>query len=329
MSSDISTPATAAVAAPAARAHGGTVETLVTLVRRELWEHRALWLAPLATAAVLVVFALFAHGHVRHVVVDGEAYEGFTGQQALALSTLIQAVVWIALNLVMAFVVSFYFVDCLYAERKDRSIYFWKSMPVSDGLTVASKLLVGMVVVPLAVWLLAAACHILISVVFAGHAVLGQLPHGVLAWDTLTWLRVEFLLLLGLLLGVLWNAPLAAYLMLVSVLARRNPLMWALVPVLVAILEAVVFHSSFLWQFIIYRMGGIWDVLARHGNIAFIGHDDPGGGHSHFNMQPLDVLLHQLNFGGAFTNLDLWLGVAVAAGLVYAATRFRRFRDDA
>jgi hypothetical protein len=38
--------------------------------------------------------------------------------------------------------------------------------------------------------------------------------------------------------------------------------------------------------------------------------------------------LSQLDVRGAFTNIDLWLGLLVTAGLVFATIRFRRYRDD-
>jgi ABC-2 type transport system permease protein len=329
MSSNLGTQAAAPAlaAAPQAGSQGRLYETLVTLVRREFWEHRALWLAPALTAAVLVVLSIVAvQGHGHHIRIDGnEVGDVLTRQQSLAISTLVQAVIWVVLSLVAVWVVTFYFVDCLYAERRDRSIYFWKSLPVSDGITVGSKLLVGILLVPLGVLLLAAVTHIVVTLVFAAHAALGQVPRELIAWSTLTWLRVEWLLLLGVVLGALWYAPIAGYLMLVSVLARRNPLMWAMVPLLLSLLEFVVFRTTYVSQFITYRTGGIWDVLANHGNLPFI-HQHSGNG---MNLQPLDTLLGQLNFRAAFSFPDLWLGVVVAAALIYAATRVRRFRDDA
>jgi ABC-2 type transport system permease protein len=331
MSANMTTPVgTASLAAPASdAARSGLQQTLVTLVRREFWEHRALWIAPLATAVLLVVFALFAHGHT-HIVVNGGDVgdQPFSARQALAFSTIAQAVVWIALNVVMVFVLSFYLVDCLYAERRDRSIYFWKSLPVSDGLTVASKLLVAMVVVPLGVWALAAVTHVAISMVFAAHSAFGQLPQHLVAWNTLTWLRVEFLLLIGVILGALWYAPITGFFLLVSVLARRNAVMWALgIPVLVPLLERIVFGSHYIFTFILYRSAGIWDILANHGDLKFIS-DRAAEGNSHFNMPPLDALLGELHFRAAFLAPDLWLGLIAAAAMIYAATRIRRYRDD-
>jgi ABC-2 type transport system permease protein len=64
---------------------------------------------------------------------------------------------WVAVLYVAAAIVgAFIALDCLYAERKDRSILFWKSLPVSDGLTVLSKFLVIVAVAPLGIFLLAA-----------------------------------------------------------------------------------------------------------------------------------------------------------------------------
>jgi ABC-2 type transport system permease protein len=329
MSTNMTTPAgTAGMALPASSvARGGLQQTLVTLVRREFWEHRYLWIAPLATAALLVVCAVFAHGHVQLNGGDvGDA--AFSAQQKLAISTIAQAVVFMALNLVVVLFVSFYAVDCLYAERRDRSIYFWKSLPVSDGLTVASKLLVAMLVVPLGVWALAAVTHIAISIVFAAHSALGQLPAHAVAWNTLTWLRVEFLLLIGLVLGVLWNAPITGYYLLVSVLARRNAVMWAIgIPPLALALEFIVFHTHYLYTFIGYRLSGIWDILANHGDLNFIT-GQAANSDSHFNVPPIDALLGQLHFRAAFLAPDLWLGLIAAAAMIYAATRIRRYRDD-
>src|SRR5206468_10746510 len=43
----------------------------------------------------------------------------------------------------------FYCLDALYGERRDRSILFWKSLPVSDVMAVLSKLAIPIVILPL------------------------------------------------------------------------------------------------------------------------------------------------------------------------------------
>src|ERR1700716_3718864 len=129
--------------------------------------------------------------------------------------------------LVMVIVVSFYLLDCLFSERKDRSILFWKSLPVSDAATVISKLLVAVVVVPLGVYLIAMVTDILFQAIWAARVASGSLPDIAVGWDTVAWLKVQGLMLYGLVVSMLWYAPLAASLLLVSAWARKNVFLWA------------------------------------------------------------------------------------------------------
>ncbi|HET7755900.1 MAG TPA: hypothetical protein VI195_03070 [Steroidobacteraceae bacterium] len=305
-------------AAPASLAPAGV---LLMLVRRELWENRALWIAPLAVAAVLALGALF--GHVGWDVDRERNMHGLDGvlgpAQQMALATIVQWGLSVPLYLVMVCCVAYYLTDCLYAERKDRSILFWKSLPVSDGYTVLSKLLVAVVVVPVAVFVLALVFHLLFSVIVALRVALGSVPH-VLTWDTREWLRTEAAMLSTLVLAMLWYAPAAAYLLLVSAWARRSPLLWASLPLLLApLLERIALGTHYIGGFIRYRTFGIWGTLAlSHGHI--VGHFD--------DLRPVGTLLDTLHWGAAFTDADLWLGVLAAAALAYAATRIRRYRDD-
>jgi ABC-2 type transport system permease protein len=296
----------------------GTGRTLLMLVRREFWEHRALWMAPLGVAVLLALCAIPARVNVHLGDPDGGLSRYFD-QQRVALFTIVQWGLSVPLYAVMIILVSFYLLDCLYAERKDRSILFWKSMPVSDGFTVASKLLVALVIVPLGVFALALAAHLLFSGIWAARVALGNAPP-VMSWDTLAWAKLEIAMLLGLVLAVLWYAPLAAYLLLVSAWARRNAFLWAaLPPVLAPLLERLAFGTRFVGHLINYRFGGIWHTLAL-GHERILTHD--------VRLHSLGALLGELNFRGAFTDIDLWLGLAVTAALVFAAARIRRYRDD-
>ena len=218
------------------------------------------------------------------------------------------------LYLIMLLVLSFYLLDCLYAERKDRSILFWKSLPVSDGLTVLSKFLLAVVVVPLGVLVLAAACHVLLFLVWQLGVATGRLPD-VLTWKTLLWFKVEGVMLASLLLGALWYAPMAATFMLVSAWARRSPIMWVTLAPIVAMVVEWKFGTHYVAHFY-YRSFGIWEVL--------------GMGHSESldHGATLEAALGELNFAAAFTNLNLWLGVLATAALLYATVRVRRYRDD-
>lgn len=314
-SSDFTVPASAGGSPPPPPA-APLSRMLTTLVRREFWEHRALWLCPLVVAGLLVLTAVLVHARLD---ADALAQLGpFASQQTVALFTIAQWALSMPLALAASIVLCFYALDCLYAERKDRSILFWKSLPVSDGLTVVSKALVAIVVVPLGVYALAVVTGLAFSALFAVRAALGFAPH-VMSWDALEWLRAEFALLLMTILGLLWTAPITGYLILVSALSRRNPMVWAFLPPLVgALLERIVFGTHYLWGFLAYRGLGIWHILnVEHSDIV-----------THHGLRPFGTLLDVLNWRAAFGSVDLWLGVAATVAMLYAATRIRRYRDD-
>jgi len=303
--------ASTAAAPPAATGLG---VTLLTLVRRELWEHRALWIAPLCLTALLAVVATIGQIHIDLHDVARIGSE----QQKVALFTIIQWVLAMPLYVLAIFLGGFYLLDCLYAERKDRSILFWKSLPVSDGLTVASKLLVALVVLPFGVFALALVAHLLFTAILGVRVALGNLP-AVFTWNTYEWLRTELVMLLATVLAVLWYAPIAAYMLLVSAWARRSPIAWATLPVVLGpLLEWVAFGTRYLMSFFHYRTNGIWEIL--------------GVAHAHIitkdALHPIGTALEVLNFRGAFATVDLWLGVAVAVAMAFAATRIRRYRDE-
>jgi ABC-2 type transport system permease protein len=296
----------------ATRRRGGV---LLTLVRREFWEHRALWLAPLVVAALLALCATIGRVHID---LD-DAPHFASGSQQVALFSIIQFVLAMPLYIVIIFVGSFYLLDCLYAERKDRSILFWKSLPVSDGLTVCAKLLVGLVIVPFGVFALALVAHLVFTAILGARVALGSLPP-VITWNSYEWLRTEAVMLLATLFAVLWYAPIAGYLLLVSAGVRRAPILWATLPfVLAPVLEWVAFGTRYLLGFINYRVNGIWGILGV-GHLNIIS--------KHRQHHPVGTALEVLDFRGALTALDLWLGLAVTAALVYAAVRIRRYRDD-
>lgn len=282
--------------------------TLLTLLRREFWEHRYLWRVPLVFVGLLLLLAAFVHADADEMPYRVQA----------VLSTLLQFLLATVLFLIVVAVLAYYTLDCLHAERKDRSILFWKSLPVSDGLTVASKFLVALLVVPLGALALALLGHLLFSAILAVRAAFGSLPLAP-AWDTLEWLRNVALMLVLLLLAMLWYAPVIAASLLVSGWARK-PFLWAtLPPLMVLILEPIFFRSSHFWHFLLYRGEGIWDVLARGIRLP----KEDAVPHS-----VASALFENLHWGAAFGSPDLWLGVLLALALLYGAARLRRYHDE-
>lgn len=289
-----------------------------TLVRREFWEHRALWRAPAVMALLLVGVALFGRFEIGTRI-------ALTAEQGQAIMGLTVWAVSLAIFAIAAVVLSFYLLDCLYAERRDRSVLFWKSLPVSDAATVLAKFAVAMLVVPLGVFVLALATDLVVRAILVARSGAGLLTGTFPIWDTRTWLQSQSLMLIGLVATLLWYAPLAAYLLAVSAWARRNVMMWSVLPPLVlVILERIALGSSHVSQFIAYRLSPAFPMMRGvDGNLAT-------SVVSIHREQVISVprLLGQIDIGAMFFNVPMLLGLVAAAVLLFAAIRVRRYRDD-
>jgi ABC-2 type transport system permease protein len=222
-------------------------------LRRELWENRALYLAPLAVAGVvLAAFVFTSHALPREVL--GAASTG--GEKASNVLHMPYAAAAGA-SFVSTFIVAvFYCLGALHGERRDRSVLFWKSLPVSDLTTVLSKAAIPLVVQPLILLAVALAAHLAI---FAWSTVV-LLVNGV--DPTLLWGRLHIglmwtMLPYGLLINVLWDAPLWGWLLLVSAWAKRMTFVWAVAPPLaLALFEFLAFHTKHVWRLLDSRVFG-------------------------------------------------------------------------
>ena len=292
-----------------------------TLVRREFWEHRSLWRAPLVVTVLLLVCALVTHGALK--IDAGEPSEWLNPQSKTTVFALAQWALTVPHYLVMTLVLNFYLLDCLYAERKDRSILFWKSLPVSDGATVASKVVVACVVVPLGTFALALVTDVAFTAIWDLRAVIGHAPE-LVAWDTVAFIKTQALMFLGLVVSVLWYSPFLGCFLLASALVRRNVLMWVtVVPLLVVIFERIAFGTHWLSSLINYRTYGIWyDLHVESAVLSSIHNVGPA------EVVSLPEVFDRVHVGPAFTNIDLWLGLGFAAVCAYAAARVRGYRDE-
>jgi ABC-2 type transport system permease protein len=270
----------------------------VTLLKREFWENKSLWIAPLAAVGLVLFGEVFGTMHAPdEIKFLPVARMGSVGAAA-AVGGLFATVAMLSIvGVVTAFT---YLSDCLFAERKDRSILFWKSLPVSDAQTVLSKFTVAMVALPVGLLLLALVTFGVVLGIVAlrfGNPHLGDISFA--HWMEGTW-RFGLMWIFTL----LWYAPLATYLMLCSVLAKRAPILYVLLPPLVLVVaERVLFSSSHLIRFI----GGRLMPVPGSRSHALVATD-----------RPWEV----------FLDPALWLGLAAAAGMLYIIIRLRRYRDD-
>ena len=275
-------------------------------VRRELWEHRSVWLAPLSVAIlVIVAFAIGATGHLQ--------LSGFANIPADKKLMLVAAPFSLSASVVLvtAFVLgAFYSLDALNAERKDRSILFWKSMPVSDATTVLSKAVIPVAVIPPIALAIALAMQAVLLVV-AGIVLKSKGIEAAPLYEMLPLKAIITSLAYGVMVHALWYAPAYALFLLASV-ATRRPLLWIVVPtVVVQVLEKVAFNTNFSGEFIKWRLLGAM-------NEAF----KPLSG-----MKEQMPSLAQLDPARFFSSLGLWLGLVAAAVFLFLAIRLRRRQE--
>ncbi len=301
--------------------------TFMTLVRREFWEHRGLLYAPLAVALILVVFTLIGGGMPRgsvqiHLDGDGAHFvSAMSGAQQRKFFGIVVAGLMVPQLLVALVVTFFYLLDSLYSERKDRSILFWKSLPVSDAMTVASKAVVALLAVPLIVYGLSLVVSLVVFGVLAlKYSGTGLAP--LLQWHTLDWLALQGVLLLNIAVAALWYAPVAALLLMISAAARRATVLWAVVPPLALMLvERTTLGSDQVWRFIAYRLTGFFDAMG-------VGLGRQIQASTAEQVERVATLYEKINAAPLLLSVDLWLGVAAAIALLAIAIRLRRWRDD-
>lgn len=297
------------------------------LVRREFWEHRGLVWAPVITAALLVVLTFVGNAQTGGLTiqVDG-AQAGFmremSGASQLKFFGVFIGAMLVPQLLVALIVLFFYLLDCLYTERRDRSILFWKSLPVSDSATVLAKVCVALVAVPLFVY----AISIVVSALsFAAIAIkVAGTPYAALGtWHTGAWLAIQGTLLVNLLVASLWYAPVAAFLLLVSAWAPRAVLLWAILPpVLLSIAERVALGTQHVSDFLGDRLWGYFQAMGMAGPQS---RASAGAGSG---AEVMADLYRRIDVSPLLASAELWLGVAAAAAMIWGAIRLRRWRDD-
>lgn len=261
---------------------------LVWSVRRELWENRSVYVAPLAAGAIYLI------GFLVRLVAAPE----ITRNDVVAPYTFATLLI-MATGVVVGI---FYSLDALSAERRDRSVLFWKSLPVSDRTTVLAKAAIPLVVIPLLTTAITVVVHILMLASSSVALSLGGLPLYEL-WRQVALLNMTLDLVYHMMtLHVLWYAPIFAWLLLASAWARRAAFLWAGLPILaIAVLERVVLDSSRFLNVLQSRLVG--------GLQSFPASSDP---------------MSHVSPGLYLRSSELWIGLAIAIIFLAMAAHVRR-----
>ena len=297
-------PESAGVGAPG---YNVATRPLYCSVRRELWENRSIYVAPLIVAGVeLFGFLISTVGlpeRRRDVLLLGPA----KARAAIEVPYDMAAIMLILTSFVVGL---FYCLDALYGERRERSILFWKSLPVSDRVTVLSKTSVPLIVLPLVTFAIIVATQLVMmlwtSVVLVTH---GMSPSS--TWINVPLLQQFLVVLYGLAAIALWHAPIYGWALLVSGWVRRATFLWAVLPVIaIAVFEKITFNTSHFAALVKDRLFGFAPKA-----FAFWPH----------RGVTIDSFV-QLTPGRYLSTPGLWLGLLFAAVCVAAAIRLRRYR---
>ena len=328
------------------------MNTIKWLVKREYWEHKGgfFW-APIWVAAIMTFFitaTMFTavamgskHGFSR-TVVNGVTVSKVTDlSNAMTPEQLHEGVIAAAagymgvsapLFLVLAFVVFFFCLGALFDERRDRSVFFWKSLPISDGATVLSKIAIALLVAPLITLAIATLMSLVLLVLGCIAASMTGLHVAGQVFSTSDIYLAPLQLAAMLPVYVLWALPTVGWLLMVSAWARTKPFLWAVGAPLLAgallswfnIMFGFGWNTGWFWQHIVGRgllsvMPGGW--FAHQGMVN--ARDVTAGIHQNFDMGTILTQSWQ-----AVATADLWVGVAAGAAMIYAAIRLRRWRDE-
>jgi ABC-2 type transport system permease protein len=290
---------------------GGTpTRPLFWSVWREVWENHSIYIAPLITAGVVLLGAVIGASGLPHRRRNALLLDPTHARAAIEMPYDIVAM----MIMFTAFIVGvFYCLDALHGERRDRSILFWKSLPVSDLTTVLSKAIVPLAILPLLTFAITVVTQFIMLLI----STVALVPSGLAGttWRLLPFFQMSVILLYGLVTMTLWQAPVFGWLLLVSGWARRATFLWAVLPWLaVCMVEAIAFQSSHFAAMLGRRLTGSFEA-------AFVVVNQPHGDHV-----PVVDRLTQLAPLKFLTSPGLWIGLVIAAAFIAAAVRLRRYR---
>jgi ABC-2 type transport system permease protein len=299
----------------------------LALIRRELWEHRSMWITPVAIASIITLGTLtglmfvgdFAH-ELNVAFFSAQNIAGQAERQAVLTGFFLGSSPLFLLGL--AVLIIFYSLDSLYAERKDKSILFWRSLPVTDAETVISKLLTAVILIPAITIGALIATHIVNLIITSIWVSVKGGDAGLMIWGSVSlldnWLAA-IIVIYGMLI---WMSPFVGWFLFVSAYTKRAPLLMAFLPLaLIPMIEGIFLRSAHFAEAVWGRSVQI--PLFSGIDVQAIFDEDT----MHVNEDMIS-LLGTIDIGKFVTSIDTWIGVVVCGLLITAAIYVRRYRDD-
>ena len=312
---------------------GSPINNQLALIRRELIEHRAIYVAPVVIAVFSILSTLMGFVFADNVDIEGAqehidmallaASNIDENQRGAILSSLLLGVSGM-FGFAMMFIMVFYALDALYAERKNKSILFWRSMPVTDAETVISKLLVTLLVIPVVTFGLAAVVEIVVLIISSIWVSMRGASAWNLIWNAAPLFDTWAVTLTMFVTSALWFAPFFGWFLLVSGFTKRSPFLMGIVPILLLpMLGSLILKTNLFWEILASRGPQANPIFPTLDSIRFIDEDALIGAVSE-GM----TMMSLLDFGRFFASIDMWLGLIVCGLFAGGAVYVRRYRDE-
>lgn len=331
------------------------ISSFITLLRRELWEHNSLrWMPLLLLLFILLanfafMYATSVNNGLITIVADGkeissvEIMSGFkqiggqpdeAGQNSELVQSkkLVRGVLFalaMIINIVLQVMMIFYLLDSLYGERKDYSILFWKSLPLSDTMIVLSKLVIAAIIIP-AISLMTMMLAQMMTLALQSYNLTETTGAASLLWQQaglMNFWKTHFILLVE---QSIWVFPVMGWLLLCSVWSRRSPF----IPAIIIPLLLIFVDSSFRLD------TNISEIILERGPVGLISDvgvarfdESQGHGELSVNADTSDWWraignLDFAGFVGFLSRTKVWLGFIIGLLLVGMTIWLRRRQGD-
>lgn len=273
------------------------------LVKREVLEHRNLFIgAPAVVALLLLVATTWVATQLdQSELVEALRYVSvlFDGLSPFDMAPFFMLLgVPFYLTLYVCSVI--YLINTLYQDRKEMSVLFWQSMPVSNLKTVLSKIVAIVVVAPVFYVLIIFAMYLMAMIWLTILGVSNDVDLVGIGWMFLAAIASLVLIYISAIVSSLWLLPSIGWLLLFSAFAKKTPLLWAGgVFILVGFLEDFVFGTQYLADWVASRTS------------------DPN---QYLIFEFRDVFERVFNY-------DTLFGIVVGSILITGAVFMRRFTD--
>lgn len=304
------------------------ISNQLALLKRELWEHRAIYVTPAAIALIVTLgvlaMLLFASGFAKELdiaIFGAQNIAGDTERKAMLTAFFLGTSSLFVFAL--AILTVFYCLDSLYAERKDKSILFWRSMPVTDAETVISKLLTAVVVIPLAACIAIMLTHVINLAVTSLWVSIKGGDASLLIWGSVPLFDNWTAAFIVIMASGIWMSPFIGWFLFVSAWTKRSPFLTAFMPlVLLPLIEWIVLRTHVFAEVVLDRNNAM-PIFNRIDLEEFFDDD-----HWREGAQEMTSLLSYIDVTRFLTSPAMWAGLLVCGLLVTAAIYVRRYRDE-